>query len=218
MRFTVLVSIFILIPLAGNAQLDTVQFIREDGWIEGMDNFLGMKLSMSNDIETFKVDTDGLDFDLYPNTTTVGRLNLNYRIFSFSLKYAPSFFPGNGDEDLKGKTSTFGIGVGFYFPHWFHDFSYSRVKGYYLNNSGEIDPDWVDGDPYLQVPDLMVTNFRGLTGYSFNSKFSVKSLTTQTERQLKSAGSFIPIAGYRYYIVDNQEEGPYLPRSQIILR
>ena len=32
----------------------------------------------------------------------------------------------------------------------------------------------------------------------------MKSLTTQTERQLKSAGSFIPLVAYRYYIVDDR--------------
>lgn len=186
-------------------KMDTVRSTAEDGWIEKMDNYLGFKMSMSNDIETFKVDTDAQDFDLYPNTTTIGHLHLNYRNISIGYSFSPDFFPGNGDEAMKGKTKSFGFSGGFNFTHWFQNLSYSRVQGYYLNNSKDF-PSWTPGDPYLQVPDLVVKNFEGLTGYSFNSKFSVKSITTQTERQVKSAGSFIPIVGYRIYIVDDRDK------------
>lgn len=193
-----------IIPFTSKAQLDTVRFIRENGKIEAMDNFVGLKLSMNNNIEIFLVDTDGADFDLYPNTKTLTSINFNYRFLSFTISFAPPFFPGNKDDELKGKTRNFNIGTGLNFRHWFHNLSYSRVKGFYLNNSSEF-PVYIPGGPYLQVPDLVITNFQGTTGYSFNPAFSVKSLTTQTERQIKSAGSFIPLVGYRYYIVNNTD-------------
>jgi len=204
---TLLMSCLLLLPLSSHAQLDTVKFIRENGWIEGMDNYVGLKLSMSNDIETFQVNVKADDYliDLYPNTTTLAKIHFNYRFLSFDLKFAPSFFPGNGDEDMKGETKSFGLSAGFNFKHWFHNLSFSRTKGYYINNSEDFDA-YVPGGPYLQVPELVVTNVEGITGYSFNPRFSVKSLTTQTERQIKSAGSFVPLLGYRYYIVNNKDE------------
>ncbi|MBL7857716.1 MAG: DUF4421 family protein [Cyclobacteriaceae bacterium] len=204
---TVFLIVLLMLPLISHAQLDTVTFLREDGWIEGMDNYMGLKLSVSNDIETFQVDVEADDYvvDLYPNTTTLAKIHFNYKFLSFNLKFAPSFFPGNGDEAMKGETKSFGLSTGFNFRHWFHNFSYSKTKGYYLNNSEDFDA-YVPGGPCLQVPELVVTNFEGSNGYSFNPKFSVKSLTTQTERQVKSAGSFIPMLGYRYYIVNNKEE------------
>ncbi|HRJ29893.1 MAG TPA: DUF4421 family protein [Cyclobacteriaceae bacterium] len=198
-------SCLLLLPLFSLAQLDTIKFIREDGWIEGMDNYVGLKLSINNNIETFQVDAGNLFYDLYPNTKTIAKLDFNYRFLSFNLTFAPAFLPGNADDDMKGKTKSFGLSFGFNFRHWFHSLSYSKVKGYYLNNSEDF-PAYVPGDPYLQVPELVVISFEGLTGYSFNPKFSVKSLTTQTERQLKSVGSFIPVLGYRYYIVNNKDE------------
>lgn len=201
------VCCILLFPMIIHAQLDTSRIIRENGWIEGMDNYVGLKLSMNNAIETFSVDVESDDYmiDLYPNTTTLVKLHFNYRFLSFDLKFAPSFLPGNGDDYNKGKTKSFGMAFGLNFRHWFHNFSLSRTKGYYINNSGDF-PAYVPGGPYLQIPELIVTNFEGISGYSLNPKFSAKSLTTQTERQLKSAGSFIPLLGYRYYIVNNKEE------------
>ena len=197
----------LLFPLINHAQLDTARSIREEGWIEGMDNYVGLKLSMNNAIETFQVSVEADDYliDLYPNTTTLAKIHFNYRFLSFDIKLAPSFLPGNGDEDSKGKTKSFGMAAGLNFRHWFHNLSLSRTKGYYINNSEDF-PAYVPGGPYLQVPELIVTNFEGISGYSFNPKFSVKSLITQTERQIRSAGSFIPLLGYRYYVVENNDE------------
>lgn len=206
-RLYALLFCCMLIPGAGYSQLDTVKFIREDGWIEGMDNYLGIKLSMSNDIQTFQVHVKDDDYkiDLYPNTTTLARLHFNYRFLSFDMKFAPAFLPGNQDEARKGRTKSFGLSAGLNFRHWFHVFSFSRTKGYYINNSSDF-PAYVKGGPYLQIPELVITNYEGMTGYSTNPRFSVKSLTTQTERQLKSAGSFVPQVGYRFYTTDNQEK------------
>ncbi len=169
-----------------------------------MDNYVGLKLSMSNAIETFSVRTATNKIDLYPNTSSIGKISFNYRFLSFSIGFAPGFFPGNGDNQIKGKTKTTSYGTGLNFRHWFQDLSYTRIRGYYLNNTRDYNSEWVGGDPYVQFPDLVYKKFQGVTGYSFNSKFSVKSLTTQTERQLKSAGSFIPLVVYRYYIVDDR--------------
>lgn len=195
-----------LVPFISIAQLKDSLILTEDGWIEKMDDYVGVKLSMSNDTEVFAVETDGLDFEIFPNTTTFGKVHINYKFISLNLKFAPDFFPGNGDNETKGKTSSFGISANLIFRHWFHNLSYSRVKGFYINNTKDLDPTWVSGDPYAQVPDLVFKNFEGITGYSFNPKFSVRSITTQTERQVKSAGSFVPILGYRYYIIDNRDE------------
>lgn len=201
--FVLLIAGAVQSPFVVNAQLDTTRFTRENGWIEGMNNFVTIKLSLSADIETFSVDSNGEDFDLYPNTSTLAKLHFNYRFLSFNVGFAPSFLPGNGDENLKGKTESLGFAAGLNFPHWFHQLTFSRVKGFYLNNSADF-PVYVPGGPYLQVPDMRVVNFQSITGYSFNPRFSVRSLTTQTERQLRSTGSFIPVASYRYYITDNK--------------
>ncbi len=83
--------------------------------------------------------------------------------------------------------------------------SYSTVKGFYLHNTSDYLTDWIkDEDGYIQFPDLVYDGFHGYTGYKFNPEFSVKALSLQTERQIKSAGSFIPLLYYNYYIIDNR--------------
>jgi len=202
-QFTFLILVLLVFDV--KAQLDnSLKIIKEDGSIEKMDNYVGLKLSMSNAIETFLVQTPTNKIDLYPNTSNIGKISFNYRFVSFSIGFAPRFLPGNGDNEMKGKTKTSGYAFGLNFRHWFQDLSYTRIRGYYLNNTRNYNSEWVDGDPYVQFPDLVYKKYQGITGYSFNPKFSVKSLTTQTERQLKSTGSFIPMVLYRYYIIDDR--------------
>jgi hypothetical protein len=189
--------------IARSQSTDTTRIIVENGWIEKTDNQIGFKISMDNDYETFKVSTEFNDIVLYPNISTVGIFSFTYRFLSASYGVAPDFFPGNGDNDIKGNTRAFGFGLSSYFRHWFQNLRYSRVQGYYLKNTSDY-IDWKEGDPYIQFPDLVYTGFSCYTGYSLNPKLSLKSITSQTERQLKSAGSFIGLLNYRFYIIDDK--------------
>lgn len=196
--------LFLTLPFCLNLQAQSTDSITS---IQQMNDRINVKFSLSNNVETFAVHTEGDNYDLYPNTKNIASLGVSYRFISFSVRFAPKFIPGNNDDDKKGKTSVAGFGTELHFPHWFQQLSYSRTKGYYLHNTPELDPTWNPGQPYLQAPELVSKMFEGETGYSFNPTFSFKALTTQTERQLKSAGSFIPLLSYRYYIVDNQASG-----------
>ncbi len=191
-------------------KLDTLEkskgVIVEEGYIEKMDDYLALRLSYTNDVERFFIKQETIPVEIFPNTETKTRLNLNYRFLSLGVNFIPKFLPGNDDELEKGKTKSFGLNLELNFSHWVQQLSYSKTTGYYLNNTGDYNPAWKPGDPFVQFPQLQYKNFQGLTGYNFNSKFSTKALLTGTERQLKSAGSFFPYVLYRYYLVDNKEE------------
>lgn len=188
------------------AQLaDTTRYIAEDGWIEKIKTNIGVKISLDNRYETFKVTTETNEIDLYPNITSVLQLGLSYRFIRLSIGYAPKFLPGNGDEETKGKTNAIGFNLAMFTRHWFQELGYSKVRGYYLFNTNDYIA-WNPGDPYIQFPDLQYLGFFGATGYSFNPRLSLKAMTLQTERQLKSTGGFIAILNYRYYITDDQSE------------
>lgn len=186
--------------------IDSLRVKIEDGWIEQINNKIGLTVSLNNSYETFKVKTETTKFILYPNTAKNLRLNVNYRFISFRFQSTPDFIPGNGDESLKGKTKSFQLSTAFIFKHWFTDLSYSKVKGYYLQNSNDFTT-LSENEPFIQFPDLNNYGFAITTGYSSNSKFSFKSLTTQTERQLRSAGSFTPVINLRYYVIDDKSSG-----------
>jgi hypothetical protein len=210
---SLILTFLIVSRLDINAQTtDSLRNKIEDGWIEIMTNKLSMDVSLNNSYETFEVKTPSSKFILYPNTPNNLRLKLNYRFISFGFQFAPNFIPGNGDEDLKGKTKSFGLGIGLIFKHWFLDLAYSKVKGYYLENSD----DFVSrsaGDPYIQFPDLHYNGFAISSGYFNNSRFSFRSLSSQTERQLKSAGTFLPAINFRYYIIDDKSSGASSQKS-----
>jgi len=191
---------------------DSIPSIIEDGWIEKMDQKIAFELSLNNDYETFEVKTETNKLLLSPNTSANLRLKANYRFISVAFEFAPAFIPGNRDNDIKGKTKSFGLGSSFIFPHWQFLLSYSKVQGYYLENSNDYKP-MPHGEPYIQFPDLNYQGFAISTAYSTNSRFSFRSLTTQTERQLKSAGSFVPVIDLRYFIMDDKSRGASTQKS-----
>jgi hypothetical protein len=208
---TVIVSMCVLISMRGQT-IDSLSVKIEDNWIEKMNDKIGVDVSLNNSYEIFEVKTETTKFILYPNTATNLRFNVNYRFISFGFQFTPDFIPGNGDEDLKGATKSFELSTAFIFKHWFTDLSYSKVKGYYLKNSSDFTT-LLEGDPFIQFPDLNYYGFNLTTGYSSNSKFSFRSLTSQTERQLKSAGSFIPVVNLRYYVIDDKSSGTSTQKS-----
>ncbi len=178
----------------------------ENKWIEKITGYGTIKVTHSSDLETISLLTPDKDIHLSPNTSAIKHVSVSYRFVTAGFKVAPKFWPGNGDSNEKGKTSAHGLGLGFSFRHWQQELSYSRIKGYYLENTSDYDPDWKEGMPYIQFPGLVMTNYQGVTAYNFNRKFSVNAVLTQSERQLKSAGSFIPLLLYRYYIIDDRSE------------
>ena len=181
-----------------------------------MNSKIAVDISLNNSFKTFKVESSFNKFLLYPNTLNNLRLNANYEFISFGVEFSPEFLPSNGDNDLKGKTRSFQLGTSLVFRHWFSDISYSKVKGYYLRNTIDFNSNWASGDPFSQLPDL---NYEGLSisaGYINNSRFSLQSLTTQTERQLKSSGSFMPVFNLDYYVINDQSNATNTQKSNNI--
>ncbi len=198
--------IIALLPMVALAQLPDSNKAKsvQSGYIESMSNYLAFKLSVNNHINGFEVRSTNT-FEIEPNDNNSLKLSVNYRWFSFSYSYTPKFFPGNDDSDLKGKTKVSSYNFSFNFNHWVQSVTYEKVRGYYLDNTADYDPGFVEGtDPYVQFPDLYYTSYRGQTAYKFNNNFSFNALSVQTQRQLKSAGTLMPVLSYNYYIVDNR--------------
>jgi hypothetical protein len=184
---------------------DSTRLITEDGYIEKMSNRIAVDISFNNAYNIFEVNPNpDLRIVLFPNTPNKLRMKFNYDFLSLGIQFAPDFLPGNGDNDQKGKTRSFEIGTGLVFKHWFTDIVYSDVEGYYLENTRVFDMMLQNGDPFVQFPDLQYKGISVRSGYYHNSKFSFRSLTSQTERQLKSAGSFIGVLHMDYYTINDK--------------
>ena len=141
----------------------------------------------------------GPNLDLETNNSYKLFLSIDYKFIGFSYGFYPKFFGGNIDEELKGKSSFSDYNFRFFLGRWLQTANYSKIKGYYVANMSDFNPDWVEGkDPYLQFPDFKTIQYGMSTSYLFNPKFSLKSITSFTEWQKKSAGSFIPSLIYTY--------------------
>jgi len=175
------------------------------GYIEKMDTIISIRANINSEYERFTLSTDNNYYDIRPNISLSSKISVNYRFISFGIGFTPKFIPGNNDNDLKGKTNAFSLGFNISTNHLLQDLQAIHVKGFYLYNTGDYETDWQEGiDPYTQFPDLDVVALRGSTGYKFNENFSLKSLSSQTEMQLKSCGSFFPYLIYNLYVIDDQ--------------
>jgi hypothetical protein len=152
-------------------------------------------------------DKKGPNLDLETNNSYKLFLSIDYKFIGFSYGFYPKFFGGNKDENLKGKSSFSDYNFRFFLGRWLQTVQFSKTKGYYVANMKDFSPDWIEGkDPYIQFPDFKTLQYGMSTSYLFNPKFSLKSITSFTEWQKKSAGSFIPSLIYTYNRITSKSD------------
>ncbi len=172
-------------------------------YIENYKELLVYKMSLGGKEDGFDI-VNTNQYKIRSNNKTKLSAGINYRWLAFTLTFAPKFFSENVDNKIKGETKSFGFGFSSNFNHIIQKVNYSRVKGYYLDNTNEFNPTWKNGDPYIQFPRLVFRGLSGQTAYKFNDNFSFNAINSQTEKQLKSAGTFLPSLSYQHYIIKDQ--------------
>lgn len=124
-------------------------------------------------IASYKTDAGNLQTRLTINNKIRTSFSIDYKIISAALSFAPDFFPGNNDNNLKGKSSYTDFKFRFFPGKLIQSFDY--VKGFYIDNMNDFLSDWRKGiDPYFQFPDLRIQTFGGSTSYVFNKDFFTK--------------------------------------------
>lgn len=156
-------------------------------YIQKFPDKISAQLFTLNTYNNFTIDykTEGIIVDLSPNRKTTLGVAVQYDILFLSIGFAPKFFTDNRDNK-NSKMTSFSLSL---FPgQWVQYFDYINQKGMTL----EVD----EGSLYLSS--LKTMKLGGSTAYVFNRNYSVNALSFQSERQLKSAGSFIPTLSYYY--------------------
>lgn len=177
-------------------------------------NAINVKLDFNGNDEWYRVTSDDVDYDIRPNFALKNRLSFSYRFLSVGFTFLPGLYPGNNDNERRGETEDNGLSLNLNFGSWIQELEYSNVKGFYLQNSEDFIPNWVDGEtPYYQFPDLKIVTYRGTTLYKFNPEFSLRALTTQTELQLRNTGSIMVGLLYSYEIIDDKSPFPNSPNT-----
>lgn len=197
-------GLFLLVSIKFDLLAQSTDSIKQKAlWVEQFRDRMALETSVNNAYETFEVKTSSGKYLIYPNVRKNCRFDFNYRFLSFGIQFTPTFLPGNDDNRIKGNTKSIKVTGSFILPHWLGSYSYTKMEGYYLKNSEDFILRSKE-DPYILFPSLQYTRFTGNIGYIRNPSFSYRSISSLTERQLKSAGSFISILTVRYYTIDDK--------------
>ena len=128
-------------------------------------------------------DAKDASFDYKPNNASGLGLGFSYRYLTLNASF--NVF---GKDAHKGKTKSLSLQTSLYKEQWVYDLVYQRYKGQYLSGSD----DFSQGDHYYLRPDIRSTLLGGDFWRVMNSdRFSYRSVMTQNEQQLKSAGSLL---------------------------
>jgi len=182
---------------------DSVKEQEKDLFIANYNNQLNIKFEVSNEIQKYVFPFHENTIELVPNLGIRYALVFNYRFLSVRLGIRSQ--PSKESEVAKGDTDLFTLGVKLLYDKWSHDFEFIRAKGFYVRNSDDLDPIISEGDRYVQFPDLTTYAISGTSAYKFNANYSVKAALSQTEIQLKSAGTFMPSIDYWLYLFNGAD-------------
>lgn len=187
--------LIVLYSISGIAQADSLT----NAYIENFPNKVSAQvflLNTSNDF-TLRDRAEKIRLDLVPNHKTTLNVGLQYDIVAISFGFAPKFFADNRDRTEGSKMNAFSIDV---FPGRFmQHFDFYYQKGLNVKD---------DGRTIVYFPEMKTLKAGGSTSYIFNKNFSFRALSFQSERQLKSAGSFAPALSYYYTELNgNKVEG-----------
>lgn len=134
-----------------------------------------------------------------------------YRWFSISSSL---FKLGEPDESERGATNQIDFQWNFYLRSFTIDMRAQRYEGYFLENSKAI-KNWESLSEVLyQRNDLVTGSIGGNVIYNFNHrKYSPKAIFNQTERQIKSAGSFS--LGLRLNALGVEADSSIIPQNLV---
>ncbi|NHN25638.1 DUF4421 domain-containing protein [Flavobacterium jejuense] len=165
---------------------DTV-FNEKNSFIQSFPNNISTRLFFINTSNSLYVkDRNSNDFYILdPNKQDRIGATISFRSISISYSIAPYFLATNKDNE---GAKLFNINLRTYFSNWMQTFDIYKEKGFYIKN------DAIN----FYFPKIKSIKIGGSTSYILNPNFSFKSVVSQDEKQLKSAGSLIPRILYYY--------------------
>lgn len=167
-------------------------------FIEGKDNALLIKNNAGDGFLNYKITP----------TPRLG-LGISYKWLNISSTVTRLGAP---EVDKKGLTQEFDFQWNMYFRTICSDVRLQRYEGYYLENSDEI-KNWSDNNTeFYQRHDLITQSIGGNLRYIRNNKkYSARAVFSQTERQLKSAGS--TVLGVRWNFLNVLADSSLIPNN-----
>lgn len=155
-------------------------------------------------------------FDISPKVTMQQFFKLEFR--QINLRYSYSLFPLTKKADAPTNfRKEFGFSFGV--KKFDFDLSFQNARGYFLRNSEEVLAGTNLAGQSLQFPNLRTRVFALQVSYNTNSQFSLNSLSTGKELQIRNAYSFLPgTSFYRiHFFQEDQTPQPGLSSDDYII-
>ena len=177
-------------------QTDTDSISTLNPYIEDHTNRLNINMIVSNNQLEYVFPYNDKAASVKTNLSLSYGFRFSYKAFSVRLRYRPKL--SASDQENKGKTDHFRFGFDILLDKWAHFYEYDYRRGYYIDNT-EFITGQEPSDFRIQFPSLTTNTFNGVSQYKFNKNYSIRAIESNTEIQLKSAGTFMPGINYTYY-------------------
>ena len=177
-------------------QTDTDSISTLNPYIEDHTNRLNINMIISNNQLKYVFPYNDKAASVKTNLSLSYGFRFSYKAFSVRLRYRPKL--SASDQENKGKTDHFRFGFDILLDKWAHFYEYDYRRGYYIDNT-EFITGQEPSDFRIQFPSLTTNTFNGVSQYKFNKNYSIRAIESNTEIQLKSAGTFMPGINYTYY-------------------
>lgn len=143
-----------------------------------VDNFYIPKLNISNDVQS----------NFSPNEDLKLRFSFDYKFLGLTYSFSPDFI--SEKDNIKADTRTLDLSFKFFYSdRWRQEVIFKKITGFTLQNPDKL-------TSIAVFNDLQINTFGGKTFFILNPNFSYRAYESQTERQIRSAGSFIPSISY----------------------
>jgi len=185
----------------------------ENNFIEKYHQQLNINFEISNERTNYFVPLEDGQVKVKSNLNIRYAFVFSYKFLSIRLGFRPPV--SDEEKENKGDSKSFRLRVKLLFDKWSHQFEYNRNEGYYLANSEGFNISSVSDDFHIQFPNLTTNIFQGISLYKLNDNFSLRAIESQTEIQIKSAGTFMPGLAYKYYDIKGSEEIIIAPDESI---
>lgn len=144
----------------------------------------------------FRNASSGNTIDLRPVTENLIGVSLDYKWIAVGFSFSPNFLIDAEEEELIENSQTLKFDLNFFYSdQWRQELSYVYNRGFNVEANFDL------SEPNLNAfRDTELQVFMGSTYFIANKNYSFRAHYAQTERQLRSAGSFIPRLSYSYSI------------------
>ncbi len=213
--FTILYLGFSTYLYSQGTVIDTILTVNENLYIKDHKKQFNVKFEVSNDILQYSLPKEGVELNIKPNLNLKYAFVLSYKFASIRLGIRPRV--SDEDKKNKGDSNSFRLHFKLLFDYWSHLFEYNHDRGYYVVNTKDFIPEIPKSEFRIQFPNLTTDIFSGSTTYKFNENYSVRAIESQTEIQIKSAGTIMSGINYNLYSIKGNDKIKF-SEDEIIIR